>query len=98
MKEYFSGHQKGRYLAKSVRIFGHAVDRGRSETVSSPSDTGDLDHSVYHMHYSTGEIFFFKAATGVEKRHALGKNLVRISIFSPDSYLSFNFITENNMP
>ena len=34
-----------------------------------------LDHSVYHMHYSTGPgNFFFKAATGVEKRHASGKN------------------------
>ena len=71
--------KRGRYLAKyRPNLLGTqfaCLRPGRSETVSSPSDTGDLDHSVYHMHYSTGPgNFFFKAATGVEKRHASGKN------------------------
>ena len=56
----------------------------------------------FHMHYSTGPGNFFKAATGVEKRHASGKNgenlVTNYPIFGPVElppiWLRCNFITE----
>ena len=85
--------KRGRYLAKyRPNLLGTqfaCLRPGRSETVSSPSDTGDLDHSVYHMHYSTGpgKFFFLKLLQVLKNgmlQEKMGKNLVRnYSIFSP---------------